>query len=488
MKHIILSLVLLLGSLGAVAGTTYDFSTSIPKGWTASVAPKGYETTGDARGTQFEQSSSLTLSGVSNVTEVTIVASSNMENTHTYTLSVSVGNKPLGSYTLDKVTNETFAFSGAAADGDLVVTITKNGKKKSLWIKSITVEGNVPAQEDPADRLDPDYIYPADPVMILPKDSLGKMEIDTIINNILLTCAQGAYYKTDIRVMANGAITFTATKPIKAIRIDGGNRKAFSASASAGTLTYAVDYEADIENAAPVLLIKDIDEPSVKLTCDKQLQMQKIYIYFDANPDVEIDTGEEDVVAMESCPVSSTGAWNFVAEYTNREFLWTVGSVKFVLWTNPEWQMYSDGYVYGEGGGVQFNLDLNPSNLLDWSGTYTVGEGINDYYTYAYEYIPGATEDEDQAITYMFAEGSVTLTANGDNYDLAYSLKDTDGILHTGSVISVCSESGQPQAIETIEVPLDTKAPMFNILGQPVDASYEGIIIQNNHKYLKTRL
>jgi hypothetical protein len=273
MKHIILSLVLLLGSLGAVAGTTYDFSTSIPKGWTASVAPKGYETTGDARGTQFEQSSSLTLSGVSNVTEVTIVASSNMENTHTYTLSVSVGNKPLGSYTLDKVTNETFAFSGAAADGDLVVTITKNGKKKSLWIKSITVEGNVPAQEDPADRLDPDYIYPADPVMILPKDSLGKMEIDTIINNILLTCAQGAYYKTDIRVMANGAITFTATKPIKAIRIDGGNRKAFSASASAGTLTYAVDYEADIENAAPVLLIKDIDEPSVKLTCDKQLSI-----------------------------------------------------------------------------------------------------------------------------------------------------------------------------------------------------------------------
>lgn len=487
MKHFALSLIVLLGSLSAVAATTYDFSTSIPKGWTASVAPKSYETTGDARGTQFDQSATLTLSGVSDVTEVTIVASCNYDKApNTYTLSVAVGNKSFGSYTLEKVINETFTFSGADASGDLVVTITRNGKK-SLWVKSITVEGTVPAQQDPADRLDKDYVYPADPVMILPKDSLGKMEIDTVINNILLSCASGAFYKTDIRVMASSAITFTATKPIKAIRIDGGNRKAFSATASAGTLTYAVDYEADIESAEPVLLIKDIDTSSVQLICDKQLQMQKIYIYFDANPDVEIDT-EDEVVPLESCNISSTGAWNFVAEYTKREYLWTVGSVTFILWTNPDWQMMSDGYVYGEGGGVQFNLDFNPSNILDWSGTYTIEDGINSFYTYVYEYIPGETEGEDQAIMYMFTEGSITLSANGDNYDLEYSLKDTEGDLHQGKVISVCSEGGQPQAIDLIEVPLDINAPMFNILGQPIDANYNGIIIQNNHKYLKTRL
>lgn len=85
---------------------------------------------------------------------------------------------------------------------------------------------------------------------------------------------------------------------------------------------------------------------------------------------------------------------------------------------------------------------------------------------------------------YLFSEGSVTLTANGDNYDLAYSLKDTYGDWHEGAVTNVCSEQGQPMAIENIEVVLDTQAPMFNILGQPVDASYRGIIIQNGRKFL----
>lgn len=486
MKHIILSLVLLLGALNVVAATTYDFSASIPKGWTASVAPKGYEPAN--RGTQFDQSSVLTLSGVSNVTEVTIVASSNMENTNTYTLSVSVGNKSFGSYTLEKVENQTYTFSGAAADGDLKVTITKNGTKKSLWIKSITVEGNVPAQEDPADRLDPDYIYPADPVMILPKDSLGKMEIDTVINNILLTCASGAYYKTDIRVMASSAITFTATKPIKAIRIDGGVRKAFSALASAGTLTYVYDAENDVLSEAPVLLIKDINEKAVTLTCEKQLQMQKIYIYFDANPDVEIDTGE--TVPVENCNITSTGEWNFVASYTDTEYLWTVGTVAFILVSNPDWQFYSDGYPWGDGEGMYLKIDFYPTSVYpDWSGTYTIADGTITDYTYGYYYKPAATESEDdEYVSYWFNSGSITVTKNDETYNLAYSLTDTDNITHEGTVSGLCAEPGAPLAIENVEVSLDTEAPMFNILGQPVDASYEGIIIQNNHKYLKTRL
>lgn len=488
MKHLILSLIVLLGSLSAVAATTYDFSTSIPKGWTASVAPQGYDT----RGTQFTQNATLTLSGVSDVTEVTIVASCNYDKApNTYTLSVAVGSKSFGSYTLEKVTNETFTFSGAAASGDLVVTITRNGKK-SLWVKSITVEGTVPAQQDPADRLDKDYIYPADPVMILPKDSLGKMEIDTVINNILLSCASGAFYKTDIRVMASSAITFTATKPIKAIRIDGGNRKAFSATASAGTLTYAVDYEADIENAEPVLLIKDINESSVKLTCDKQLQMQKIYIYFDANPDVEIDTDDE-VVPVESCNVSSTGEWNFVASYTNKEFLWTVGTVAITLISNSEWQFYSDAYPYGEGSGMYLYLDFYPDDILyDWSGTYTIADGTLTSSSFGYNYIAGEVEGDDLYETYVFVDGSsITVTANEETYDISYSLvalQESETTTYTGTINGVCREPGKPMAIDLIEVPLDINAPMYNILGQPVDANYNGIIIQNNHKYLKTRL
>ena len=255
MRHLSLFLLAVVSSLSLSAATTYDFSSSIPLGWVSDPDPKGYETSGEARGTQYEKSATLTLSGVSDVTSVTIVASCNYDkDPNSYTLAVTVGNKQFGSYTLQKVTNETYTFSGEAADGDLVVTITKNGTKKSLWIKSITVEGNVPEPENPADRLDPEYIYD-EPTVIEPKDELGKMALDTIINNVLLTCPFGAYYTTDIRVMAGNTITFTATQPIKAIRIDGGVKKAFEAEASAGFLTYRVDYENDIESASPVLLI-----------------------------------------------------------------------------------------------------------------------------------------------------------------------------------------------------------------------------------------
>ena len=41
----------------------------------------------------------------------------------------------------------------------------------------------------------------------------------------------------------------------------------------------------------------------------------------------------------------------------------------------------------------------------------------------------------------------------------------------------------QPQGLELI--PMDINAPMFNILGQPVDASYRVLILQNGHKYLR---
>lgn len=41
------------------------------------------------------------------------------------------------------------------------------------------------------------------------------------------------------------------------------------------------------------------------------------------------------------------------------------------------------------------------------------------------------------------------------------------------------------QAIENVEVmPLDVTQPMFTVMGQQVDASYRGIVIQNGHKYL----
>jgi len=44
-----------------------------------------------------------------------------------------------------------------------------------------------------------------------------------------------------------------------------------------------------------------------------------------------------------------------------------------------------------------------------------------------------------------------------------------------------------PSAIENVTVlpaALDLNQPMYNTLGQPVDASFRGIVIQNGKKYL----
>ena len=51
-----------------------------------------------------------------------------------------------------------------------------------------------------------------------------------------------------------------------------------------------------------------------------------------------------------------------------------------------------------------------------------------------------------------------------------------------GATIEIIPE---PTALDEIEMlPLDTNAPMYNVLGQKVDASYKGIVIQNGQKYL----
>ena len=39
-------------------------------------------------------------------------------------------------------------------------------------------------------------------------------------------------------------------------------------------------------------------------------------------------------------------------------------------------------------------------------------------------------------------------------------------------------------ALDNVEISLDINAPMYNILGQPVDANYKGIVIQNGKKFM----
>ena len=78
---------------------------------------------------------------------------------------------------------------------------------------------------------------------------------------------------------------------------------------------------------------------------------------------------------------------------------------------------------------------------------------------------------------------------------IALNFKEGDAVLVTGSLhnaycvdmIDIVSIDNLPQGVENISGPvvLDPNQPMYNMLGVPVNADYQGVIIQNGHKFVR---
>lgn len=113
----------------------YDFISSVPSPWTGTT-PKGYETSDLTRGAYWQGNATLTLSGQTGVTDVTITYSTNKTNNK---IKVTVGSTTFGSETtLTKdARHVNLSFSGSSTDGDIKVTITRNDG--SIWIEKIVV-------------------------------------------------------------------------------------------------------------------------------------------------------------------------------------------------------------------------------------------------------------------------------------------------------------------------------------------------------------
>ena len=451
MKHLFTTFLAALVTL-TLSATTYNFTASVPSPWTSSPAPNGYESSGTARGAQFTQTTTLTLAGVTNLSSVKIIASSNLANA--YSLSVKVGSTTFGStVNLPKENLHEYTFSGAATSGNLVVTVTKTGTSKSAWIKSIEIDGTVAGGSQGGEQggeqggssasLDPDYVYPADPVMVLPQDSVGATPIDLVQNNIRLQCASGALRYTDIRIYAGQTLTITATKPIKAIRVDGVTKKGFYASSTAGTLTYASDSEADTE-ATPVLLVKDINAASLSLECGKQLQIKKLYVYFTANPDVEIDGGTQgggSEGGTDAQPVVAEGDWDFQSGNIDPYYYAEYGTYDIQLFTNTAWYIDEEGYVNSVGDGTYLVFDFYPESTDDLSGTYTISDETLDA-----EYSWFVTTTNSVDVYGGIASGSITLSKDADgSYTLNYAFVDSTNVSHSGMVVGLMigGESGE---------------------------------------------
>ena len=271
------------------AEAQFDFLTALPKGWTATVAPNGYE----ERGAQFIANSELSLPGVSNVTEVTIVCSTNIEG-EVNSIEVKIGDTSLGARKLPKANNQTLTFKhDTALDGELRIIITRT--KKSVWIRSVTIDGTYDSSiedEDLTEGLDAAYSY-AEPTKVLSTDSLGsKLPYTFTCNNVKVIASMGTKTASYFGANANSTLTLVTTRKMKALVVDGFLRKGFTASASAGTIAYKTSDGVDIEEAE-VLAVMDIDTNIVTLACDKQLRCHEVRIYFEANPEVDIQGGSE---------------------------------------------------------------------------------------------------------------------------------------------------------------------------------------------------
>ena len=72
-----------------------------------------------------------------------------------------------------------------------------------------------------------------------------------------------------------------------------------------------------------------------------------------------------------------------------------------------------------------------------------------------------------------------------------YDTNDTTGtkltvlpVGYDGTVYAIWKENGPTTGVENVRPALDMDAPMYDVLGRRVDATYRGIIIQNGNKYL----
>lgn len=300
MKQLFTLLLLAFCTLAATAEEiVYDFSSSVPQAWSSSVAPYGYETSGSMRGTQFNVAngnSTLTLRGVKNATKVVVTCSSNIDSKNA--VSVSLAGTAWGTEVLTKAANVEKTFTGAAATGDLCIDLTV--AEKSVWVSSVVVTcdaaeggegggdnggGDEGGGTDNAE-LDPDYFY-AEPTIIFPSGATGSnAPYSFVMNNILVSTSTGGQTADYFGCNAGHTISFTATRPIKGIVVNGYVKQGFEASCDHGDILYVDASEEAIEND-PVLAILDVDSKTVTISCVKQMRCYNVEFYFDENPDLE---------------------------------------------------------------------------------------------------------------------------------------------------------------------------------------------------------
>lgn len=347
------------------------------------------------------------------------------------------------------------------------VTFTLGDSGQRL-IKQLVINGEItvdPVDPQPEDeeQLDPNYDYDEPTTVMNPDKFVQGAAYRFIDNNIEVKASKGRIDTIEGYFSAHAAetITFTATKPMKGLVIDGFVKKDFEATVDHGTIDFLSSSDEDTE-ADPVIVIKDINSTSVTISCVKQLRCYSVDIYFEENPDEEIDHSS-----------TTTGETYFVT-YDAADFVYeseysTEGDYNYTV------------YLYNEAEEYPYiGLDLYTTVKDAFAGTYSFDDGnLSDYSFYQY------TESEDD---YEWAsDGALAITVNGTQCTISGYITlengDTYNFTYEGT-LNIYTDEDYYEAIETAYPPLDSNAPMYDILGRRVGKNYHGVVLQEGNKYL----
>ena len=341
----------------------------------------------------------------------------------------------------------------------VVFSVEGKGQQRILTQVKVTGEG-AEGEEEPGEivlpeDLDLEYVYAEPEIVPAPEDTIPKGAYRFVEGNIEVKCTQGAgspkygYFSC----YANYQLSFTATKPIKGLAINGMIKKDFSATVDHGEIEYA-DADLDVEKD-PVLVVRDVNAQSVTISCAKQLRCYSVEVYFEQNPEGVPEDVYDTVVVTPATVLAE-----FYPEYSEE------GSFSYWL------KLFSENTypgiwldIYSEKEG-----DLTGDYSYEW---YNLGEQT---------YIIFGDGDTDYAEMY---DGNLSIEKTDKGYLIRGAvLADDDKVYVFEYEGPVEFSAVWPESIEQTEATLDLNAPVYDVMGRRVNAGYEGLVIQNKHIFL----
>ena len=220
----------------------------------------------------------ITVSSSTDLKDIKMVFAKSCASGKDYTgLSESTGTLVSGGTAESNIDWKVDSWTGNATS--VTFTLTGKGQRR---IYSLVVDGEALMPEVPVEKPLPTeadlvsgYVY-AEPTVVGPPDTtILKKEYAFIKNNILVHCDMGSIEKE---------YTFTASEAINGIAISGYVRKAFNATCDHGKITFMTDPDMEME-AWPAIVITDVENKSVTLSCPKQFRCYELKVYFKDNPE-----------------------------------------------------------------------------------------------------------------------------------------------------------------------------------------------------------